>query len=54
MATGRSGEAGGTHRCFDLMKHIGGSLSQEQSDYGYSVQKGEFNYSNACKWEDMG
>ena len=33
---------------------FGVSLSQEQSDYGYSVQKGEFNYSNACKWEDMG
>ena len=49
----KGGEDCRSFRCFDLMKHIGCSLKQALSDFGCAVQKGDFDHSKACRWEDM-
>lgn len=39
--------------CFDISKHITGSLRQNLQELGCSVQKGDFDYSLGDDWDSM-
>ena len=39
--------------CFDISKHITGSLRQNLKEMGCLVQKGDFDYSCGDDWEKM-
>jgi hypothetical protein len=39
--------------CFDISKHITGTLRQNLKELGCNVQKGEFDYSLGNEWEEM-
>ena len=39
--------------CFDISKHITGTLRQNLKDLGCNIQKGDFDYSLGDDWEKM-
>ena len=43
----------GNIECFDISKHITGSLRQNLQELGCTVQKGEFDYNLGDNWEHM-
>ena len=43
----------GNIECFDISKHITGTLRQNLEELGCSVQKGEFDYNLGDEWENM-
>jgi hypothetical protein len=39
--------------CWDIMKHLQGSLKDNLISFNFSIAKGEFNHDLATRWEDM-
>ncbi len=43
----------GNIECFDISKHINGTLRQNLKELGCNVQKGDFDYSLGDDWNNM-